>query len=87
MAHVIVDTCRKNYQCIDVCPTDCIHPKKGEAKAEEAAQLYIDPKECRDCGACVMACPTDSIFPLKQLPEDKADFAEKNAAFFNPISH
>jgi ferredoxin len=82
MAYVIVDTCKKNLQCVAVCPTDCIHPKKGEAKAEEATQLYIDPKKCRDCGACVMACPTDSIFPANRLPDDKEDFAEKNEEFF-----
>ena len=42
MAYVIADTCIKDMLCVDVCPTDCIHPKKDEAAFENAAQLYID---------------------------------------------
>ena len=28
MAYVITDNCIKDLLCADVCPTDCIHPKK-----------------------------------------------------------
>ena len=83
MAHVIVDNCEKCAMCVEACPNDSIHPKQDESGFSEVPQLYINPVECLDCGACVPACPTNSIFPAEELPDDKKDFAEKNAAFFN----
>lgn len=82
MAYVITDTCIKDALCVDVCPTDCIHPKKDEPAFESATQMFIDPAGCIDCGACVPACTSDSIFTLEDLPEDKRQFAEVNAAHF-----
>jgi formate hydrogenlyase subunit 6/NADH:ubiquinone oxidoreductase subunit I len=43
MAYVITDTCIKDLLCVEVCPTDCIHPKGDETKFGAATQLYIDP--------------------------------------------
>ena len=68
---------------MDVCPTDCIHPKQDEPAFESATQMFIDPAGCIDCGACVPACTSDSIFTLEDLPEDKRQFAEVNAAHFS----
>ena len=82
MAYVIVDTCTKDNHCVEACPVDCIHPTEDEEGYAEVPQLYINPEECIDCGACVPVCPTESIFPLEELPEDKQEFAEKNAAYF-----
>lgn len=82
MAYVITDSCIKDELCVEVCPTDCIHPKKDEPKFEAATQLYIDPAGCIDCGACIPACTSDSIFTADDLPEDKKEFLEKNAAYF-----
>jgi ferredoxin len=53
MAYVITDNCIKDALCVDVCPTDCIHPKKDEPDFEAATQMFIDPAGCIDCGACV----------------------------------
>ena len=53
MAYVITDSCIKDSLCVDVCPTDCIHPKSDEAKFEATTQLFVDPEGCIDCGACV----------------------------------
>lgn len=39
MAYVIADNCVKDELCADVCPTDCIHPKKDEPEFEVATQL------------------------------------------------
>jgi len=83
MAHVIVDTCKKDNLCVDSCPSEAIRPLKDEAGWEAATQLYINPEECMDCGGCVAECPTNSIFPAEELPADKQDAAEKNAAYFN----
>jgi ferredoxin len=82
MAYVITDSCIKDLLCVDVCPTDCIHPKQDEPKFEEVAQLYVDPAGCIDCGACVPVCTSDSIHPIDDLTEETKPFADKNAAFF-----
>lgn len=83
MAYVITDACIKDELCVDVCPTDCIHPKKDEPGFEEATQLYVDPNGCIDCGACVPACMSDSIRPVEELSEEEKPFIEKNAAYFS----
>jgi ferredoxin len=82
MAYVITDACIKDALCVDVCPTDCIHPKQDEAAFEAATQLFVDPAECIDCGACVPACTSDSIMAVDDVPEDKKEFIEKNAAYY-----
>ena len=82
MAYVITDNCVKDELCVEVCPTDCIHPKKDDPKFEEATQLYVDPEGCIDCGACVPVCTSDSIFVADEVPDDKKEFIEKNAAYF-----
>ena len=71
MAYVIAEPCigTKDTACVDVCPVDCIHPKKDETNFDQVEQLYIEPDECIDCGACVPACPVSAIFALEDLPE------------------
>ena len=85
MAYVIAEPCigTKDTACVDVCPVDCIHPRKDEPEHEKVNQLYINPTECIDCGACVPACTSDSILPVDDIPEDKKPFIETNAAYFN----
>ncbi len=82
MAYVITNTCIKDLLCVDVCPTDCIHPKKDEPAFESVGQLYVDPAGCIDCGACVPVCTSDSIQPLEDLPEELKQFADVNAKFY-----
>jgi ferredoxin len=82
MAYIITDTCTKDELCVEACPTDCIHPKKDEETFEAATQLYVDPEGCIDCGACVPVCPTNSIFIVDEVPADKQEFIEKNAAYY-----
>jgi ferredoxin len=82
MAYVITDTCIKDQLCADVCPTDCIHPKKDEPGFEEETQMYVDPNGCIDCGACIPVCTSDSIYSLDDVPEGKKEFIGKNAAFY-----
>jgi ferredoxin len=64
MAFVITDPCigTKDTACVDVCPVDCIHPRKDEPEFEAAPMLFIHPEECIDCGACVPACPVAAIY-------------------------
>jgi ferredoxin len=82
MPYVITDACIKDELCVEACPTDCIHPKKDDAKFEAETQMYVDPNECIDCGACATACTSNAIFPADELPDDKKEFAEKNGAFY-----
>jgi NAD-dependent dihydropyrimidine dehydrogenase PreA subunit len=83
MAYVIAEPCigTKDTACVDVCPCDCIHPRKDEG-FYEAAQLYIDPDECIDWGACVPACPVSAIYPVGDLPERRKKFAGINADWY-----
>src|SRR3954454_3056097 len=82
MAYVITDSCIKDLLCVDVCPTDCIHPKKDEPAFETATQLYVDPEGCIDCGACVPICTSDSIQPADDLPQELVRFVDMNAKFY-----
>ena len=83
MAYVINELCTKDEKCVEVCPVDCIHPRKEEAKFAEAPQLYVHPVECIDCGACVPVCEAGAIFSLGELPDEWQGTAEKNAQYFN----
>jgi NAD-dependent dihydropyrimidine dehydrogenase PreA subunit len=82
MAFVIVEGCTKDEKCIEVCPVDCIHPRKDEAKFEEVTQLYIDPVNCIDCGACVPVCEQSAIYAVADVPENLAAFTEINAKYY-----
>ena len=84
MAYIICEPCIgvKDTACVDVCPVDCIHPTKDEAKFEESEMLYIDPVECIDCGACEPACPVTAIFAEEDVPEEWREFIEKNAEYY-----
>ncbi len=88
MAYVIAEPCinTKDTACVDACPVDCIHPTKEEPEFESEEMLYIDPEECIDCGACVPVCPVEAIFALEDLPEQWAEFAERNAAYYEKKS-
>ena len=84
MAYIIAEPCigTKDTACVDVCPVDCIHPRKDEANFADVPMLYIDPVECIDCGACVPVCPVSAIFPLDDLPEKWNGFTEQNAQYY-----
>jgi ferredoxin len=55
MAYVIAEPCTgvKDTACVDVCPVNCIHPRKDEPAFAGAAHLHIDGENCICCGACV----------------------------------
>ena len=76
MAYIITEPCigTKDTACVDVCPVDCIHPRKDEPEFATAEMLYIHPDECIDCGACVPACPVEAIFALDETPDKWKNF-------------
>ena len=84
MAYVIAEPCigTKDTACVNVCPVDCIHPKKDEGDFAASDQLFIDPDTCIDCGACVPECPVSAIFPEPDLKDEWKHFTAKNAAYF-----
>ncbi len=79
MPFVITDPCigTKDSACVDVCPVDCIHPRKDEPEFEQATMLYIHPDECIDCGACVPACPVAAIYDSARLDAGIAEGAHR----------
>ena len=84
MAFVITDPCidTKDTACVDVCPVDCIHPRKDEPEFEPATMLYIHPEECIDCGACVPACPVAAIYDAPETtPASQKNLIEANAIY------
>jgi ferredoxin len=86
MPFIITDPCieTKDTACVDVCPVDCIHPRKDEPEFEQATMLYIHPEECIDCGACVPACPVAAIYEsIDATPSHQADLIEANAIYRN----
>ena len=84
MAYVIAEPCigTKDTACVDVCPVDCIHPRKDEPDREGVKQLFINPAECIDCGACVPVCPVTAIFALEDLPEKWSSYTPVNAEYY-----
>ena len=84
MPFVITDPCidTKDHACVDVCPVDCIHPRKDEPEFERATMLYIHPEECIDCGACVPACPVAAIYDsVESTPASQKTLSQANAIF------
>ena len=84
MTYIIAEPCigTKDTACVDVCPVDCIHPRKDEGGFAASELLYIDPGVCIDCGACEPACPVQAIFPEDLLPEKWAKFKAINADWY-----
>jgi len=80
MSYIIAEPCInvKDASCVDVCPVDCIHPRKDEPGFTEAVQLYINPDVCIDCGACEPTCPVSAIFPEEEVPEKWKSYIQIN---------
>jgi ferredoxin len=82
MAYVITSACTKDEKCVEVCPVDCIHPRKDEERFASVAQLYVDPGACIDCGACIPVCEASAVFTADELPEQWRGSLETNAQYF-----
>ena len=84
MPYVITEACigTKDRACVDVCPVDCIHPRKDEAGYEAVKFLYIHPDECIDCGACEPECPVTAIFPEEDVPANLKQYVQINREVF-----
>ncbi|MEO0254552.1 MAG: 4Fe-4S binding protein [candidate division WOR-3 bacterium] len=80
MAYIICEPCIgvKDTACVEVCPVDCIHPRKDEPEYESSDQLYINPQVCIDCGACESVCPVQAIYAEDAVPEKWKSFIKKN---------
>jgi NAD-dependent dihydropyrimidine dehydrogenase PreA subunit len=84
MPFIITDPCidTKDTACVDVCPVDCIHPRKDEPEFATTSMLFIHPEECIDCGACVPACPVSAIYDSPEsTPATQQELVEANAVF------
>lgn len=83
MAYVITDACIKDFLCVEDCSTAAIAPTAADTAAGTVSQVFINPDECIDCGNCASVCENNAIFPIDELPAEKAEFVEKNKAYFN----
>lgn len=83
MAYVVTDACKKDFVCVEQCATNAIAPAAGDAAAGAVTQVYINPDDCIDCGNCASVCECNAIFAESDLPADKAEFVEKNRAYFS----
>jgi NAD-dependent dihydropyrimidine dehydrogenase PreA subunit len=84
MTYIITEPCInvKDATCVDVCPVDCIHPRKDEAEFAEVPQLYINPDVCIDCHACIPVCPVAAIFPEEEVPEKWENYIQINYEYY-----
>ena len=82
LAVINADNCTGCESCLEVCPVDCIHPRKDEPEFESETKLYIHPDECIDCGACVPACPVEAIFANDEVPEKWVNFIDIDSGWF-----
>lgn len=83
MAFVVTDSCTKDCKCVDVCPVDCIHPRKDSPDFESAPTMFIHPDECIDCGACIPVCETQAIYDsIDSVPASQRDLIEANSAWY-----
>lgn len=83
MAYVIVDTCIKDNNCVDVCPVDCI--KEGvftDNDGKTYDMMFINPDKCIDCGVCEPECPSSAIYAETDLPDNLKHFARLNREAF-----
>ncbi len=84
MSHYIGEPCikTKDTACVEVCPVDCIHPRKDEPDFDKEEMLYIDPETCIDCGLCVDECPVKAIYPEDDFPQEWKRFIPLNVAYY-----
>ena len=86
MAIVIAEPCigTKDTACVDVCPADCIHPRRDAENFDSFPQLYVDPENCICCCACIPVCPVSAIYAEEDLPEKWKHYAQINADWYRP---
>lgn len=72
MPYVVTEPCIgvKDKSCMTVCPVDCIY--------ETDNMVVIHPDECIDCGLCEPECPVSAIFVDTDVPEQWAEYIQKN---------
>jgi ferredoxin len=46
---------------------------------QDEMMLYIDPTSCIDCDACAPECPVGAIFQDTRVPNEWAQFIQRNA--------
>ena len=84
MAYVITEPCigTKDSACVDVCPVDCIHPRKDEATFEAAEQLYIHPTSASIAAPAFRPARWRRSSRLDEVPDKWKHFNQKNTEYY-----
>ncbi|MGD8464048.1 MAG: ferredoxin family protein [Anaerolineae bacterium] len=81
MTYVITEPCIRDGSCAEVCPVECI-VAGPEDDPQWGVAYWIDPDTCIDCGACAPECPVDAIYPDDEVPDEYAEWTDKNRAYY-----
>ncbi|MDA2925706.1 ferredoxin family protein [Acidobacteria bacterium AH-259-G07] len=76
MTYIVTERCvgSRYTECVADCPVDCFY------ELQDPHMLIINPDECIDCDACVPLCPVNAIYPEAEVPDEHAEWVEKNDA-------
>lgn len=58
---IITNECEGCSDCVEACPTACIHPGFGKNAKGASNWNWIDFSTCINCGICQEVCPVDAI--------------------------
>ena len=64
MIYHIAETCHADAACVQVCPTNAIHPRPDEEGFHCGKPLSIDPNACIGCASCGQVCDKGAAIPM-----------------------
>ena len=83
--YIIAEPCigTKDTACVDVCPVDCIHPRKDEDGVRDGGDALHRPATSASSAATASpACPVTAIFTEETIPEKWKHFLQVNADWY-----
>ena len=84
MAYVITSTCIKDFLCVDVCPTDCIHPKRTNRRSTRCFSCTLTRRAASIAEHATFLYVPPTQFNLPTIcPDELKPFIDANAAFYS----
>ena len=71
MTYVIAEPCvnTKDTACVEVCPVDCIHPRRTRRSSRPRPSSTSTPRPASTAAPACPVCPVQAIFPAEEVPE------------------